>query len=228
MEKLQIHKIEQRSWEWHETKAGKISASASKAIEFKEPVFYAKSNKDNPGGLRSLGGWTDGSKTYARKLAAERIFGADEDETFVSHAMQRGIDLEPEAREAYQAATGKTVVEIGGFQRGNFWYSPDGLVGDDGLIEIKCPGRSRHLEVMLSGEVPADNLQQCLFALWITGRQYIDFVSFNPDLKREGIDKRLKIIRLQRATYLTEIMAFDDLFNRFDTFVGEIVKSLTS
>jgi hypothetical protein len=123
------------------------------------------------------------SRNLVATLAAERITHHVE-QTWVSNDMWRGIDAEPYARDLYaQHCTDQPVTECGfmirefdGFSLG---YSPDGLVGDDGLLEIKAPRQKGHLATVVSDEVPTQHLAQLQAGLLISGRQWIDFVSYS-------------------------------------------------
>ena len=121
------------------------------------------------------------SRALVMQLAAERITGQS-DPGFVSDDMFRGISSEPIVRALYEKHTGLTVREVGfmrieepGWELG---YSPDGVIGDDGLIEIKCPRAKEHLRTMVSGEVPPQYMAQCQAALLVSGRGWIDYVSY--------------------------------------------------
>jgi hypothetical protein len=130
------------------------------------PVF-SLSNSDTSWGL-------------INELAAERITGWTE-ETFMSRDMWRGVESEPIARDLY----GKhyaPAAEVGFMRRDeDGWalgYSPDGLVGDDGLIEIKAPRAKGHIATVLSGRVPPFYMAQCQAGLLVSGRFWLDFVSY--------------------------------------------------
>jgi putative phage-type endonuclease len=129
-----------------------------------------------------------GSETAARRnyliqLVTERLTGQQQ-ESFSSAAMQRGTDLEPVARMAYEATNG--FVDKAGFYKHSsiewFGASPDGLVGDDGLVEIKCPNSTTHVDYILEGKVPTKYKRQMLAQLACTGRKWCDFVSFDDRL----------------------------------------------
>lgn len=122
----------------------------------------------------------DHSRALVAQLVAERITGWSED-PYVSHDMLRGSLDEPVARALY-AEHYAPVTEIGfmvrddwGFKIG---YSPDGLVGDDGLIEIKSRRPKQHLSTILAGEVPAENIAQIQCGLLVSGRQWCDYISY--------------------------------------------------
>jgi len=114
-------------------------------------------------------------------LAAERINGWSEP-NYVNDDMQRGIDEEPRARDRY-AECYAPVTEVGfmvrddwGFRLG---YSPDGVVGDDGLIEVKSPRPKNHLATILSDGVPVEYMPQLQAGLLVSGRKWIDFISWS-------------------------------------------------
>lgn len=122
---------------------------------------------------------------YMYQLAAERITGIKED-VYKNNVMQRGIETEGEARAFYELITGHNVVEVGiCYSNDSKLYacSPDGLVGEDGLIEIKCPTSSIHIGYLLANKLPTDYVQQIQGQLFITGRKWCDFFSFYPGIK---------------------------------------------
>lgn len=124
----------------------------------------------------------DTSRGLILTLAAERITGRV-DPTWVSADMQRGTDEEPFARDAYADAFGVSVVELG-FMTEDRWgftlgFSPDGLIGDDGLIEIKSRRQKTHVEIVLTGEVPERHMAQIQTGLLVSGRKWCDYVDFS-------------------------------------------------
>jgi putative phage-type endonuclease len=129
-----------------------------------------------------------GSETAARRgyliqLVTERLT-EQQQESYNSPAMQRGTDLEPVARMAYESKNG--FVDKTGFHKHPsiewFGASPDGLVGDDGLVEIKCPNSTTHVDYILEGKVPTKYKRQMMAQLACTGRKWCDFVSFDNRL----------------------------------------------
>lgn len=116
------------------------------------------------------------------QLVAERIAGYI-DPTYIGDDMLRGIEEEPRARDLYAEFYRRKVTETGFLLRKeDTWqlgYSPDGLVGDDGLIEIKAPRAKTHLRTILSGEVPDQYMAQCQAGLLVSGRAWLDFISFS-------------------------------------------------
>lgn len=151
--------------EWHDQRRGLVTASViGKLITPK--TFKPASNPESRG-LTAL-------------LAAERITGWT-DPTFVSDDMLRGIEDEPRARAIY--AEHYAPVEEVGFMVRDDWgfkigYSPDGLVGDDGLIEIKSRRQKKHLDTIVSGNPPIENMAQMQCGLLVSGRDWCDYVSF--------------------------------------------------
>ena len=162
------HDIEQGTDEWHALRRGRITASAVGRL------ITATGKPAN----------NDTSRAQLLQLLAERITGESE-ASFYGDDMARGHLLEPLARDLY-AKHYSPVVECGfitaticGVELG---YSPDGLVGDDGLIEIKSPRQKNHLKAMLAVEVPAEYVPQVQLGLAVTGRDWCDFISYAPGL----------------------------------------------
>lgn len=126
----------------------------------------------------------DTSRAVTAALVAERITGVTED-TFLTYDMLRGVEHEPIARGYYAEKYGPVreygfmVRQFDGFEIG---MSPDGLVGDDGLIEIKCPRAKGHIQTILADQVPSAYMPQCQTALLVSGRKWIDYVSFHAGL----------------------------------------------
>jgi putative phage-type endonuclease len=162
-----IHHIEQRSAEWEVLRLGKVTASKIADVMAKTKSGYSASRAN-----------------YMSALLIERLTGRRE-EGFTSAAMQWGTDTEPQARAAYEFMEGHTVEEVGfvdhPFVRMS-GASPDGFVGDDGLVEIKCPNTATHLELMLTDKIPAKYISQMQWQMACTGRAWCDFVSFDPRL----------------------------------------------
>lgn len=125
------------------------------------------------------------SRTLIAQLAAERITGMT-DPVFVNDDMMRGTLHEPIARDKYATHNGVTVEQVGFMIRDEWGIrlgaSPDGLVGDDGGLEIKCPRPKTHIQTILAGQVPAYNMGQVQACLLVTGRDWWDFVSFSAGL----------------------------------------------
>ena len=139
-------------------------------------------NDDSPPTLQVAD--NDVSRGITAGLVAERITGIVE-QTYITDDMWRGIEHEPHARDIYSGHY-QQAVECG-FMRldGDGWslgYSPDGLVADEGLVEIKCPRAKGHIATILADEVPSSHVAQCQAALLVSGRKWIDYVSFHAGL----------------------------------------------
>ena len=136
---------------------------------------------------------------YAQELAFERVAQCVVDKP-VTVAMQRGKELEPLARAAYEARTGELVEELGFVLHHSLLAgaSPDGLVGDSGLVEIKCPFSHSQLAKIWAGNDVSDYTDQVDWQLWVLQRQWCDVVIYDPRLEHSGMD--LLIVR----HYLTE------------------------
>lgn len=163
---MRIIKCDQGSPEWHQARAGLATASC-----FADILATIKS------------GEAAARRNYRAKLVVERLTGKVVESGFKSAAMQQGTEREPLARSAYEIATGNMVQEVG-FMVDDMHQagcSPDGLIGDDGLLEIKCPELAAHLDYLRIKSEPPAYTAQIQGQLWISGRQWCDFVSFNPD-----------------------------------------------
>jgi putative phage-type endonuclease len=163
----------------------------------------------------------DKSRALLAQLAAERITGQT-DNTFVNDDMMRGTLHEPIARDKYAEHNNVTVQEVGFVIREDWGgirigASPDGLVGNDGGIEIKCPRAKAHIQTVLSGEVPAYNMAQVQATLLVTGREWWDFISFCAGLpmftKRVTLDPKWRDSIITAAT--TAEHAIGSMVQRF-------------
>lgn len=179
--------MEQGSPEWFAARAGKITASRVKPL-------LAKTRS----------GWSTSRKNMITQLAIERLTGEIED-TYTNAAMQRGIDMEPEARTAYVFETGQLVTEEGICVHPDMPFatcSPDGLVGDAGLVEIKCPSAmAKHFEALQSGSHAKEYHWQLHHQIFVTGREWVDAVSYDPRFP-DGL--RLAIKRVHRDAEVIE------------------------
>lgn len=185
-----IHNMDQRSEAWFKARLGKATASRVADIV-----------------ARTKSGYSASRANYAAQLVCERLTGAQAD-TYTNAAMQWGTDHEDEARRAYAFMCDVEVQEVGFVDHPILEMSgasPDGLVGDDGLLEIKCPITATHIETLLSGKVPEKYLTQIQWQLGCTGRAWCDYVSYDPRLSEE---KRLFVKRVHRnAERIAELEA---------------------
>tara|TARA_R110000765_G_scaffold415809_1_gene517161 strand:+ start:62 stop:691 length:630 start_codon:yes stop_codon:yes gene_type:complete len=162
---MTIINTEQGTAEWLNIRRGVITGS-----RFKDVVTPSK------------GDLSKSNVTYMHELIAERM-GASV-EFFRNAHMQRGNDLEPQARTAYEFIKDSKVEEVGFcLDDGKlFGVSPDGLVGEYGGLEIKCPKEATHISYLEKGELPLIYKPQVQGSMWITGRRWWDFMSYHPDL----------------------------------------------
>ena len=170
----------QGSPEWMAARVGKASASRIADVMAKTKSGYSTSRAN-----------------YAAELVAERLTGAKA-EKFTSSAMAHGTEQEPAARTMYEFMRDVTVKEVGVVLHDRIEMacaSPDGLVGDDGLIEIKCPLTATHIETLLGGPIDGKYMKQMQFQMACTGRLWCDFVSFDP---RMSGDMQIHIQRVPR------------------------------
>lgn len=171
-----IRGIEQGSPEWHKLRLGIFTATDGQA----------------------LGAQGKGLETLAAEKAAEVLIGGAEELDFENSDMERGKELEDIARTLYILETGQDVQQVafilGDLPRSG--SSPDGLVGEDGLVEIKCPNRVRHLNILRFGAKGIDTkyIWQMQKQMLDSGRKWCDFISYNADY--ENIGKDLIIIRI--------------------------------
>lgn len=165
-----VHMMEQRSPEWHAHRVGRVTASRIADV--------MAQTKTGPGAAR---------KNYMADLIAERLTG-ERREGFSNSAMQWGTEIEPQARAMYEFVTDLAVAEVGFIDHPAIAMagcSPDGLIGTDGMIEIKCPNTATHLETLLTGNIEGKYLKQMQFQMACADREWCDFVSFDPRLPSE-------------------------------------------
>ena len=170
----------QRSPEWHAARLGSLGASQ---------VHDALA--------RTKTGWGASRANLRTRLVIERLTGKAQ-ETYQNAAMLTGIEREPEARAAYAFDRDVDVQEVGLIRHPAIprtHASPDGLVGDDGMVEIKCPGPAAHLEIVTKRTVPLPYMLQCYWQLACSGRAWNDFVSYQPDFPDR---LRLFVLRVPR------------------------------
>jgi len=158
--------VEQRTEEWFAARLGKVTASRVADVIAKTKTGYSAS-RDN----------------YMAQLICERLTG-QQGESFTNTAMQHGVDTEPLARSAYENLRNLMVKEVGFINHPRIEMagaSPDGIVGE-GILEIKCPNTSNHLDTLLSGKVPSKYIPQMQWQMLCTGSKWGDYVSFDNRL----------------------------------------------
>lgn len=190
--------IEQGSQEWLQQRLGKVTAS-----RIKDVMTTIKS------------GESAARRNYRAQLVAERLTNIAQD-SYSNSAMQWGIDNEPIARAMYEIKTGLDV-QIAPFvdhpSIAMTGASPDGFVGD-GLVEIKCPNTATHIDYVLAGDAPSEYKLQMLWQMECTGKEWCDFVSYDPRMPQElqlfivryiRDDKKLNEVRDEVAKFIISI-----------------------
>jgi len=203
--------VDQLSVDWLKMRIGCASAShMAEIMSFLKPKKGEEERRES-------------AKRYDYKMAKviEELTGLAQ-ETYVSPAMERGIETEPLARAAYEMANDVEVLSGGIFfhdEIKRYVASPDGRLGDDGLLEIKCPNTSTHLEILMSGEIPDDYKWQMDAQMSCSGRQWVDFVTY---------DNRIHDKRLQMWTkrYLRDEARIKTVQDEVCIFLMEVIELL--
>lgn len=197
--------IEQGTDEWFAARIGKDTASRVADVIAKTKTGYS-SSRDN----------------YMAQLICERLTN-QKGESFTNAAMQHGTETEPLARAAYEALKDVLVDEVGFIPHPKILMagaSPDGLIGDNGLLEIKCPNTATHIDTLLSETVPGKYNTQMQFQMACTDREWCDFVSFDNRLPTElqlfvkRVPRDNVFIRLIEGEIVQFIAELDDKINK--------------
>jgi putative phage-type endonuclease len=189
------HSPDQGTDAWLAERAGQVTASMM------SNVMMAKT--------------TAGYQNYMAQLICERLTGQPV-ETFKSAAMDHGNETEPQARAYYELESGNDVVESGFIPHptlANSGASPDGLIGDLGLVEIKCPQPPKHIKNLMGGKVDRAYMLQMQWQMACTDREWCDFVSFNP-----SFPSNLQL-HIQRVEYDAETV--EQITASVTTFLAE-------
>jgi putative phage-type endonuclease len=198
--------MEQRTDEWFSARLGKVTASRIGDVMARTKTGYSASRAN-----------------YMAQLVVERLTNRKE-ESYTNAAMQWGTENEPLARSAYEVANDVLVKEVGFIDHpeiANSGASPDGLVGDDGMVEIKCPNTATHIETLLNNTIDGKYRYQMLWQMRCTNRKWCDFVSFDPRMPEE---LQLKIIRVDYDQ--AEVDQIEAEVTKFLSEVDEKVKKL--
>lgn len=189
------YKVEQNSDEWFALRRGKFTASTFKDL--------------------FMGENTQGYKDAIYKVAFERLTNTSP-ESFTNEYMQRGNELEPEARAWYEFEKNVEVIKAGFFEY-NDWIgaSPDGLVGDSGLIEIKCPKFSTMMDYLIKKELPKTYFHQVHGQLLVTDRQWCDFIAYHPSLPK-------LVLRVEREKKID-----DEILDKLFRAIKEVEQIIT-
>jgi YqaJ-like recombinase protein len=198
---------EQGTQAWRDERAG--DATASKVGD-----IMTKPRKEGEG-VRA---------NYRAKLICERLTGNTIEEEYQSYEMRRGTELEPLARAQYELRSDLDISTVGYIKHPSiprFGASPDGLVGDDGLIQIKCGKRATHAAWLLAGVVPLEHRPQMFAEMAVTGRKWSDFCSYNRDFPEH---LQLFVRRLERDE--AEIKRIEEAVMKFNAEIDEIIAKL--
>lgn len=202
--------IEQRTEEWFTQRLGKVTASRVGDVIAK--------TKTGPSASRD---------NYATQLVLERLTNK-QGEFFTNAAMQWGTDTEPMARQAYELKRGVFVDEVGFIDHPTIdksGASPDGFVDKTGLVEIKCPESKTHMEYLMSGKPPAKYIPQMMWQMACTGREWCDFVSFDPRfpenlqilvVKVEYDPTYVKMLELEITQFLDEVSKKVEILRKYN------------
>jgi putative phage-type endonuclease len=200
---MRVVDCEQGTDEWRMARLGKVGASG---------VADATA--------RTKSGWGASRANLAARLVAERLTGVLSD-GFTNDAMRWGTEKEPEARQVYQFVHGVEVKQVGLVLHPSIDMtvaSPDGLVGDDGLVEIKCPQTATHIETLLCGEADSRYIKQMQWQMACTGRRWVDWVSYDPRMPGE---MQLFVRRVHRDPAMIA-----ELEKQVSEFLGEVADTV--
>jgi len=193
--------MEQGSPEWLEIRRGKMTASHLSDVMAKTKT-----------------GWGATRKNYLSRLVCERLTGKVV-ETFKSAAMERGNIVEAEARTAYEFYINDDVAQVAFVDHPKIEMcgaSPDGYVGVAGLVEIKCPESTKHIKNLEGGNIDGTYLKQMQWQMACTNRQWVDYVSYNPNFPEE---MKLLVQRVQRD---------DEMIKEVETIVQEFLDEVAT
>ena len=186
-----VHNFEQRSDEWYAARLGKMTASRFKDVMAK--------------------GQGKSRHSYMLQLAAERLSNLPQ-ESYTNAAMEWGTEHEADAIKAYEDANQCVVTPVG-FIEHSAWIgaSPDGLVGDEGTTEVKCPNSTTHINYILTNRVDPKYKAQIQGQLWVSGRKWCDWISYDPRIPQHP----LHIIRIDRdEEYIAKLEVECELFKQ--------------
>lgn len=195
--------MQQGSDEWFKARCGKATASRIADII-----------------ARTKSGYSASRKNYEAQLIAERLTG-EVGASFSNAAMQWGTETEPQARDTYQFLNDIEVVQVGFVDHPNIpmsGASPDGLVSDNGLVEIKCPNTATHLETLSNGKVPGKYNTQIQWQLACCEREWCDFVSFDPRLP--------EAMRMFRTRVFRDDEFIDDVEKEVSEFLTQVAEKV--
>lgn len=193
----------QQTDEWYKARTGKVTASRMADVTAK-----------------TRNGWGASRANYMAELIAERMTGVPAD-SYVNASMQWGLDKEPEAKAAYEFFNDIEILSVGFIRHpeiSDSGASPDGIIGE-GLVEIKCPNTSTHIDFLLSRSIPDKYIKQMQWQMACTKKQWCDFVSYDP---RMPSNMNMFIYRVERDDALIK-----DLYEHVVTFLAELYEKET-
>lgn len=199
---MKVHVFEQGSEQWEQIRKGKATASRFGDIVTPKTLKLSAS-----------------SQRYAAELVAERL-GVESPDELPSYWMQWGTEAEPYAIDEFRRSTGQPVERVGFIELNDgCGCSPDGLVGDDSIIEVKCPKPETLIRWQLNGELPSEYRMQVLGSLWVTGRERCHFWAWHP---------RIKPMHLVIDRDAEVMDAFDELIPAFVESVKVMASCITT
>jgi hypothetical protein len=203
-QQLEIIHCEQGSLDWHRARLGVLTASVA-------DVLLKKARNGGPSEMRA---------TLMRDLAGQRITG-ELPEEIKSIYFERGHEVEPDARNFYAMLTDIEPVQIGFMRRNGVGCSPDSLVGEDGLLEIKSRAPKHQIDVLLEGGLPAEHKAQVQFQLWVSARRWCDYLSYCPGLppllvRVDRDEPYIASLAVAAAEFLAELDAMIEQIRDYD------------
>jgi len=199
---VKFYDVEQNTDEWQQLRCGHLTSSnLSKVMANYGKVFG------------------EPAKRLAVDIAVQQITGKMESNTYSNHHMERGHEQEPIARSLYEANTFQDVTNGGFFSTGLVGGSPDGLIGEDGVIEIKSVIASTHYATLQRATVDPAYRWQCIGNLKLTGRNYLDFISYCSTFPPIG---QLYVVRMYTKSLQDEFEMLDARIETFEHLVNQI------
>jgi hypothetical protein len=201
--------VPQRSIEWKTARLGRLTSSRASDMLSRGKKKAGENNYEEAAGRRNL----------RIQLALEIVTGIPQERGFHNDAMQFGADTEALARYAYECATNQQVIQTGFISHNTLMAgtSLDGHIGDfQGLLEIKCPFPATHYEALETGKVPGNYIKQITHALWLTGAEWCDWISFEPSFPPKA---QLKIVRVER-----DEKAIEEYGTEVEKFLAEVAE----
>jgi len=213
-------------WDIPEDISQPLSVPESEGTQGEDSWFQARVGYISASRISEMlaGGKGVTREKYLVQLAIERLTGIPSANGYKSSAMFRGNEIEPEARDSYNFINDVDAIEVGFIKHpviDNFGASPDGCIGSDGLIEIKCPDSHVHIGYMLNQKIPTPYVLQMQTQLACTGRKWVDFCSYNKDMPPR---LRLFIMRVNRDE--EKIRMIEKAVVEFDNEISILVEKL--